>query len=254
MWSARDGESRQLIAFALWMVVVLTAAAVLLLVARRLTGGFQRPLDDSGLLAWAVVGASLAGLFRLVASRCGWSPLALLVAPSALLLPFAAVLSPGVTMMGLVMLWSVVLAEEAICWLTLFKKRPPAAPVAEIAAIELPDPPAVDASLETLPEGVTQQVTRSVDEEGAETLWALVRIEFREGERTKNAHVAFCPPFDCVPTLYLEHLDGDEASVRATQVEAFGVRLELRLAKTCQTRAEAVIQVIATCEPAAAEG
>jgi hypothetical protein len=187
----------------------------------------------------------------------------------ALLAVAAAISLPGTSAAGLIFLWAILLAEEAWSWRTrsirlLQRLRQPAvvregetpaeppekgdrcilceapsgpfrqnAPVPFFRRQE-PRPPTADKiALETedsaLPEGVTQQLTRSTAADGAEELAGWLRVPFAVGQRTQNVHLAFCPPFAHTPELSVEQADGPSTRIKIAQVLPYGARLELKL-------------------------
>ena len=80
-----------------------------------------------------------------------------------------------------------------------------------------------------LPRNASQQLTRSFEEDGSDSLYGLLRGHFAPGQRSLRLHVSFCPPFDTVPEVTVDKMEGPEVSIKPAQVLAYGLRLDLRL-------------------------
>ncbi len=90
------------------------------------------------------------------------------------------------------------------------------------------DPPQQPAP-HILPPNASQQLTRSFEDDGSDTLYGLLRGHFAPGQRSLRLHVSFCPPFDTVPEVTVDKMEGPEVNVKPAQVLAYGLRLDLRL-------------------------
>jgi hypothetical protein len=90
------------------------------------------------------------------------------------------------------------------------------------------DPPQ-QPSPHIIPPNVSQQLTRAVGEDGCEVLYGLLRGHFAPGQRSLRLHVSFCPPFDTIPEVSVDNVEGPELIVRVGQVLPYGARLDLRL-------------------------
>jgi hypothetical protein len=186
-----------------------------LFVARRISGALTTPLGTLSLLvtACAVAGcALLARRLRLRSSR--HSSIASAVISFAVLAIAAALSLPGTNVFGIVVLWTIVVAEEAWSWRRLLRKN-----VEQDAAAEAP----------TTESDLVQQIMRLRTSSG-EMVEARLRADFAQGQRVANVHVAFCPPFAVVPIVEFEQTSGPEARVRIGQLLPQGVRLDLKLA------------------------
>ena len=75
-----------------------------------------------------------------------------------------------------------------------------------------------------------QLIYRRADDRAA-TVEGWLRAQFAPGERTINAHVAFCPAFLGPPEVEVELVGGPECSIRQALVLPWGVRFELKLAE-----------------------
>lgn len=83
---------------------------------------------------------------------------------------------------------------------------------------------------------VMQWLTRSMTANG-EVIEGGVRIDFAEGQRDAVVHVSFCPPFQNVPKIVAEDLEGGDLEIRISAVFLFGARLSVRRtssSKTCR--------------------
>ena len=98
------------------------------------------------------------------------------------------------------------------------------------------------------PEAVSQQFTRTTTADGGEELAGWLRISFAAGQRTKNAHLAFCPPFARAPELSVEQLDGPEARIKTAQVLPYGARLDLKLPPSSESPVAIVLHFTARAE------
>ena len=55
-----------------------------------------------------------------------------------------------------------------------------------------------------------------------------VCVDFEPGQREATVHVSFCPPFQNIPDIKLENLDGAELETRVAARFLFGARLTVR--------------------------
>jgi hypothetical protein len=74
-----------------------------------------------------------------------------------------------------------------------------------------------------------QQLSRSRDTDGRETIQGTIVAEFAAGERVATLHIAFCPPFESLPQVEAEIANGPDGSVKVAQVLHNGARLDVRL-------------------------
>jgi len=147
--------------------------------------------------------------------------------------------------------WLMFAAVEALTWRVFYRRVIPrshavvAAPaVTAVRAVERER--IVDS--DSLPSDVIQQLTRTRDEMGIETIAATVRVDFPTGDRQQVVHLAFCPPLEGVPTLELEPLDGPEAELKSTLVQSYGVRIEARLLEAAEGPQSLLMQIYATTQ------
>jgi hypothetical protein len=214
---------RGAVAPALVASLVLALAVGAFLFARRVTGALDTPLAPApliltagGLLAW-----SAAIRWRLRDRRADWL--------SALVLALFAVACsfPGNRVI------------DSLVWVTVFaayglipaRRSSPA-----IGSVSSPDQ-------------LIQQLTRSRTADGCETVRGTLLAEFAPGERVVVLHVAFCPPFDRLPTVEAEVANGPACDVKVAQVLHQGARLEARLSRASSTAQRVTIEILATDHP-----
>jgi hypothetical protein len=196
----------------------LFCAVAIFMLARRLAGALS-PLDSLGL---AICGLCIVG--AAVAARAGrrslWS--SAFVSAATLVLGIAMSL-PGTGAAGLLVFWALLLFEEGWTWTPLLRHPHRLLPAARPAQ-HLPSP---------ADDSVLQQLTlRNAD--GVAELSGWLRMPLESGQRSGNLHVAFCPPFDCVPEIEIEQLEGPPARIKAAQVLPYGARLEVKLAEASE--------------------
>jgi len=76
---------------------------------------------------------------------------------------------------------------------------------------------------------VLQQLTRTRDHTGHESIHGTLTAEFAVGDRQCTLFVSFCPPFERLPHVEAEISDGASADVKVSQVLHIGAQLEVRL-------------------------
>ncbi len=196
--------------------------------------------------------------------------------PALALLAFAFTLSlPYTPVWSLGLFWAILTVEEGVSlWLVWrgIDTEEPAAEEDDDLSLEEIGPPEMTAELTAVPQirrssqpgwssvgdrdvrfdspqqpsphfvppNVSQQLTRASEEDGSDVLYGQLRGHFAPGQRSLRLHVSFCPPFEAVPVVTVEKLEGPEVSVKPAQVLAYGVRLDLRL-KTLSVDAQDVI-------------
>jgi hypothetical protein len=214
---------RVAIAPALVASLALALAVAFFLFVRRLSGALDAPLALAPLLltANAILAWSAAIRLRLRDRRADW--LAALV-----LALFAVACSyPG---------------NRPIDWLVW---------LAAIAAFGLlparHSSPAIGSEKDA--EQLLQLLTRSRAADGSEAIHGTLLAEFAAGERTQVLHVAFCPPFERLPTVEAEVADGPACDVKTAQILHQGARLEARLSRASTTAQRVNIDFAATDRP-----
>lgn len=74
-----------------------------------------------------------------------------------------------------------------------------------------------------------QQIVRTRDSAGVETVTATLRADFVEGQRHATVYVAFCPPLAGVPRIAVAPVT--DAEIKIVQAFAHGARIDVRLAR-----------------------
>ena len=172
-------------------IALLLAIGVLIFV-RRLSGALEVPLAPiplavtaTGLLAWAS-----AVRLRLRDRRIPWL-LALVLGLFAVACSYPAARAID---------WLVWLGAFAVLALTPARRSSPANG-SDLEAGQ-----------------ILQQLSRSRGAEGSEIVHGTLLAEFAAGERIAVLHVAFCPPFERLPSVEAEIADGPACDVKIVQV------------------------------------
>ena len=141
----------------------------------------------------------------------------------------------------------------------------PSAPLTKAALIEGPAGEneisqssglAVSAGLEAVAEesepreamdpNLVQQLIRSCDDEGNESMAGKVRLNIAAGQQTGRVHIAFSPPFMKSPEVYIEPGDCDvEFQVKLSQAFAHGARIDVRLSEVAESDTRVWLEVYA---------
>jgi hypothetical protein len=247
---------RQIIGQALSIVIVFAA---MVLVARRLAGALLTPLPGAALVAVALAccAAALAAVFlqssvrsngavSAFASRPWWLGISLPVIGVSLSLP-------GSSLAGLTLMWLAIVGTEFVLW-----KMPPPwsarirramlpetalSPLARSPA-ETEDESADDDHLD--PNAIQTLKYQRID--GAAAVDGWLRVDFAAGQRTAEAHVAFCPAFLQTPTVDAELQDGPACEIRSALVIPWGVKWEVKLDQAAVEPA-AVVFAFRAAEP-----
>jgi hypothetical protein len=275
-----DGEAsvrRHVVVVAAYAALCLFVALAALLVVRRLSGAFQRPLGGASIvLAVAVVEMVASGLRRvfrdtalagsvlrteyLVLNKESMRPLGIgdvgfrvsaveVLCTFSVLAIAVALCVRGTPVGGLLMAGLVVIGAEFAQRLRRFRLSrhvPLASPDTQVqtaASVTCDD----DIAEPEIAPGLVQQLTRIV-EEGRETIHGLLKAEVAANDRLAVVHIAFCPPLRERPELSAHALDCDEAEIRLTQVESFGVRLEARLPAVSDEPRSLMIEIIGSAK------
>lgn len=251
------------------LVGLLTLAAVLVS-WRRLDGGLSRPLELPGLVLVAVGVAVLAAAGRAACrypvstrtpGRRDWVPA--VTVSAAVVAVGLAVGVPGTSTAGLVLLWTILAAEELGAWLGSFLRRRGQNPDLKPAGCgrrdvvqdaKFPTPtaqlPTPNSQLPTPPDAdVLQQLTRSRAAGGGETLAGWLRVGLSAGQRSTSVHVAFCPPFARTPKVAIQQLDGPTARIKTVQLLPYGARFDIKLSTVSEAAESMLLQFSAENEP-----
>lgn len=98
---------------------------------------------------------------------------------------------------------------------------------------------------------VSQLSIRRELPDGGEAVEMRLRVPFRPGERTRQVHVAFCPPLAGIPEIECETADGPEGRVKVAQALTCGARIEVRLVQEPMIDRCLTLHLAATFSPAA---
>jgi len=219
-------------------------AAGLVLVARRMAGGFGDAAGPRVVLPVAAAGAALAALAD-AAVRTGGPRLASQAARTGLVLALAAVAIPpraATWLEGTATALAIAIAAAAV----VLGPRSPVGSVPRAA-----DAPKVPRrrrrprlTVERVPGHLRQRFSRYDTPAGADCLRGRINVEIGAGARTAHGHVGFCPAFAVTPAVEVTtDYDGVEATVAAAEVLPWGVRVEVRLAEPAEEPLEIPIDL-----------
>jgi hypothetical protein len=249
-------------------------AIVLVLAVRRLAGALDQSLSAWSLIGAVVVCAIAAVILRLallesahIELSTGYSvpstnsspsltttnrsrtalPGFLFALPGVASLLFLATLTlPGSGIGGVLASWLLLIAAETASWMT-FYHRPrnilhTFQPHRKVRARIVSQPEATEPT-EEIPAGLVQQLTR-VREDAGESLHALALAEIPAGDNFAVIHLAFCPPLGGAPALTAHAFENDDATVKITQAETFGTRIEVRLPRASAEPRSVLVEVL----------
>jgi hypothetical protein len=238
---------------------------------RHLAGKLQQPLGFTPLLVVGLVSAAAVSALRYGWWRAGRWPtrrrslttLLWLLPTLAALLLAAALSIRGTSTAALCTLWGTLLLHELLWGRYVWRARrgDSAGPQSDArlstaASSTTGSLPVVhldrlaDGSEDgemSLPGDVSQQMTRTQSAQYGDTMAGVLRAMFQPGERSRNLHVAFCPPMPSRPTVEVIQLSGPRTRVKAADVQPFGVRFDLRLVTASQQEENVLIHFEARC-------
>jgi hypothetical protein len=90
-----------------------------------------------------------------------------------------------------------------------------------------------------------QRITRYRAADGTQAIHGTLLAEFTAGERTATLHVAFCPPFERLPTVEVETVDDSAADVKVAQLLHNGVQIDVRLPEPADENTSVTIELLA---------
>lgn len=186
-------------------------ALALLLLARQTAGALVVPLSPAASLACGfVLGLlTLLGEWHPTRGPGGGTHLPRIAAG------LAAALLPTQSLVALCLKFAWVPLVAAAPWLRRGGVRPP-------AAINTKPSPKKAAR-------VSQQLTRSVEVDGADVCRGTARADFTAGQRTASIHLAFCPPFATTPKLEAAATEASDAVIKIGQVLPYAARIDVKL-------------------------
>jgi hypothetical protein len=94
-----------------------------------------------------------------------------------------------------------------------------------------------------------QQITRYRSPDGSHAIHATLLAEFAPGDRSATLYIAFCPPFERLPTVEVEPAEDADATVKVTQLLHNGAELEVRLANAPDEKQSVTVELFATEPP-----
>jgi hypothetical protein len=233
------------------------------LLGRRFSGNI-RPLPPSGL--WLISVALLAGGFLLGGFRFRreasavpavgrWVVYTALAAAGLLAAAFSV---PGTPPLALGVLWLVfgvllVALGNSAGEASPIDERPtiPAASTQEPVASRIEDEGDAALDVESLPDGVDQEIVRRRDTQAGVVIQGRLRVPFEAGQRNSSVHVAFCPPLPDVPAIAVDVVSGPPASARVGASLVQGARFDVRLADPCDEATAVIVAFFAQQSPSA---
>jgi hypothetical protein len=225
------------------MVVGVLASLILfalLLVVRRVAGGITEDLPLATLATTA-----LAALAIVTGTRMAWRRTFLEGTEVDATIGWAG--SAAMVLLAIGVSFPAQRAEDWIVWLPvlvvdqLVRRR-----VFEVRD-EIEEETVAAKPQARLQAGQVQQIVRSRDASGVETVHATLRADFVSGQRTATVYVGFCPPLAGRPEITIESESGAEFKV--VQAFSHGARIDVRLASTAVETLSVVLNVTATAPP-----
>jgi hypothetical protein len=217
-------------------------AIALLLIARRMMGALTAELPWQTVAATTMLSFALVSGLRVLWWRACSEPLA--AKPQAAWVGWGASLIL-VLIAGAIsfprgnsqtwLLWLPVLAADQWLRWRMFGKQQ----VTESVSAK----PSAMADRGRTAGSTLQQIVRTRDAVGMETVTATLRADFVVGQRNATVYVGFCPPLSRVPDLTIEPVDGADAKV--VQAFAHGVRIDVRLAQAARGASSVAVNVVA---------
>jgi len=213
-------EWRALVPSALVASLVLLLVVSIFVLARRWSGALTDTLAPLPLVLTAavLVAWALAVKLRLRDSRTT------LLAAAVLVLFAVGFSFPGERVID----WLVWLSALAVLGLVSTKRYSPA----------------IDSDKAS--ETVLQELTRTRGVQGVETIAGTIAAEFAPGERLAVLHVAFCPPFERLPSVDCEAAAGPACDAKVAQILHQGARVEVRLARASTAEEHVEIEFVAS--------
>lgn len=94
-------------------------------------------------------------------------------------------------------------------------------------------------------EQIVQELTRTRDAAGLESVRGTLRADFAVGRRYATLYAGFCPPLVATPDVEFETIDGPEATIKLVQALPQGVELELRLPEPVDEPCSVMVEIVA---------
>ncbi|GIW93158.1 MAG: hypothetical protein KatS3mg110_1199 [Pirellulaceae bacterium] len=106
---------------------------------------------------------------------------------------------------------------------------------------------------QSVPADTLHQVVRFLDH-GTDTIWAQWKLDYPADTQRLVVHLPICPPLDAVPHDVESAWQGDvPGSCRVTQVEVYGVRVEVRFGKPVVQPGSGRLDVVVRASPTLAD-
>ncbi len=230
------------------LILLLLVLAGTLLIVRDAAGITAASISTPMAVTAVIAATALVNLARGFLNRD--TVFARWLIPACVLIGVTLLIARHVQPSSLVWVWSIAVGAELLAAIWLFRprlesarghvERPSMALSSPTAAADMTESNEVlsqveDVSLEldaednaNIEANVTQQITRSMTSDG-ESITGRVRVDFAQGEQLKPAHLAFTPPLQNLPELYVDQLGGPAAAVTPGSVYAHGARIDVRL-------------------------
>jgi hypothetical protein len=93
-----------------------------------------------------------------------------------------------------------------------------------------------------------QQINRTRDGAGHETIHATLRADFQMGQRHATVYVGFCPPLASVPEITAEAMADSVSECKIVQAFPHGARIDLRLASPAWEETSITIYLTASSQ------
>ncbi len=243
-----------------------------ILAARRLAGGSSVPLSTAMLTVTGAAFAASCLIGRLIGLQLqrpaapnwlSWLWQAARFVPlAACWLLVAGVLLQGTALAGGCVLVALLAVEETWCFARLptrwalprdgvgsqFRGHARVLTGHNEAATKLTPDPFTSAPLTASDEALDQQWARRRTPNGEEVIEGLVRVRLGAGQRTAEAHIAFCPPLEQRPRVEFEAESGPPARIDVGQVLPVGARFDVKLAQASEQETAIVVRFAATAE------
>ena len=94
-------------------------------------------------------------------------------------------------------------------------------------------------------QNLVQHITRT-QEADHQTIAGYFRVDFEPGQQRGVLHVPFAPPLKIVPQVDAHVTDLENARVRVTDRQKFGIRAEVILDQASTSHQKILVEVIAT--------
>lgn len=81
--------------------------------------------------------------------------------------------------------------------------------------------------------------------DGREAVHGMIVAEFAPSERFATMHIAFCPPFERMPQVETEVVEGPDARIKIVQALHNGVQLDVQLPQVAAKSEKVSIELLA---------